>query len=83
MPTTKIIKEFPMPAYWASYLINGDASGITDEEKQAADAHLEAEGIVHVIDCADEAYFSWSYDLHGGICSGGDLLDYTVEISTL
>jgi hypothetical protein len=33
------IHTYTMPAYWASYLINGDASGMTDEEIRQCDEH--------------------------------------------
>jgi hypothetical protein len=33
--------KYDLPAYWASYLINGDASGISDDDKQAADSWLK------------------------------------------
>ena len=75
---TNTTTEARMPAFWASYLINGDASGMTADERTACDAYLEKEGIVDVLDCEDEAHFSWSFDLHGGDCAGGDLLRYTI-----
>lgn len=66
-------------AYWASYLINGDDSGITENERTLADAWLERHG-GSVVSCDEEAYFSWSYDLHTGAdAQGGDLLDYTLR----
>lgn len=75
-------ETFTMPAsaYWASYLVNSDASGLTDEELALADAWLTRQGL----ETADfwfveEPYFSWSYGLHTGAeCAGGDLLDYQV-----
>lgn len=75
-------------AYWASYLVNGDASGLEPEEKALADAWLERLGEgVRVVDVerdedgeACEARFSWSYGLHTGAdVSGGDLLDYVTH----
>lgn len=57
------------PSAWASYLINGDASGISDEDKAAADAWIEriGKGMPHSCydvgfmryhDAADEAPYS-------------------------
>lgn len=74
-------------AAWASYLINGDASGIDDREKALADAWLERNAVASVIDTerdedgdGAEPYFSWSYGFHtGDDCSGGNLLDYVCE----
>jgi uncharacterized protein YggL (DUF469 family) len=71
-------------AYWASYLINGDASGLDERERALADTWLERNDIVNVVDCADEAHFTWNYDLHTGdvMARGGDVLDYTVELKS-
>ncbi len=66
------------PAHWASYFVNGDASGLTDAEQVAADAWLEpytAEGW-QVCDAPGEAWFTWSFSLHGGDCQGGDVVSY-------
>jgi len=68
-----------MPAHWASYLINGDASGLTLEERSQCNAYLKAQGIADVIGCDEEAHFSWSFSLYGGDAEGGDLLNYTVR----
>ena len=68
-------------AYWASYLINGDSSGLEPAEKALCDAWLarELEPGEDVVSCDDESRFSWSYGLYTGAdCAGGDLLDYTV-----
>lgn len=67
-------------AYWASYLINGDSSGLTDDEIKLCDAWCERElaPVEQVCDCG-EPYFSWSYGLYTGAdCRGGDLVEYTV-----
>jgi hypothetical protein len=67
-------------AYWASALINGDRSGLSDEEKIALDRwmKIELKEDESVIDCGDP-YFSWSYALftHAD-ANGGDLVEYTV-----
>lgn len=76
-----------MPAHWASYLINGDASGLGEDrfggsEELRARTYLEANKIAEVLDAGDEnnePFFSWAYDLHGGEYSGGELLNYTVR----
>lgn len=73
--TTETVK---MPAAWASYLINGDASGLEPGERPKIDAYLKAQKIGDVLACEDEAHFSWSFDLYGGDAEGGELLEYTV-----
>ena len=64
--------------YWASYLINGDASGISEREQHLANAWLANAG-GDVVDCGDP-FFSWSYGFHTGddSCQGGDLVEYTI-----
>jgi hypothetical protein len=67
-------------AYWASYLINGDASGLTNEERKLADAWCERELGPNdaIVDCG-EPYFTWSYRLYtGDDIQGGDVVDYRV-----
>jgi hypothetical protein len=72
----------PMPSSWASYLINGDASGLTAEEVQACDQYLNKNEIAEVIDQPGEAFFSWSYASYGGTAEGGDLAHYIVRHET-
>jgi hypothetical protein len=51
--------ELTAPSHWASYLINGDSSGMLEGEKEACDAWLVAEGIVDVLDCYDGGFRRW------------------------
>ena len=82
---------YKLPAYWASYLINGDASGLEsvcpaqsrgqekgDEQSEQAtiDAWLESEGNPHFVDCGEQ-YFSHSND---ATTLGGDVCDYVAHI---
>lgn len=66
------------PSYWASYFVNGDASGLTPEEKAKADAWLEREQVAVV--CLDdgEPWFTWSYRLYAPECDcgGGEVVEY-------
>lgn len=72
------VETFKGSAYWASYLINGDASGLEPREIELCDAWRARIAPFYIVSCDDESYFSWSYGLHtGGDCRGGDLLDYT------
>lgn len=72
------IDKVEAPEVWASYLINGDASGLDDEEIALADAYFDG---LEVIDCAEEGRFTWSYDLYGDPrFKGGSVLEYTVIV---
>jgi hypothetical protein len=73
------------PAYWASYLVNGDASGLEDREQASADRWIAKQAPWYVVDVArdgdneQEARFTWSYQLYGGDAKGGDVLDYVMH----
>jgi len=82
--------EYKLPAYWACYLINGDATGfdITNtpddpdagtREQLEIDQWLESEGNPHFVDCGEQ-YFSWSNE---ATSLGGDVCDYIAHKSPL
>lgn len=48
------------PAHWASYLINGDASGLETAEVLACDRWLASIGLGAPVSCAD-AGFCWHH----------------------
>lgn len=50
------VSTYTLPAHWASYLINGDASGLEDDDQAECDAFIEKEGI-NVFDCVGESSF--------------------------
>lgn len=71
-----------LPAYYASYYVNGDSSGMTDEEEANAkrlEAKLNSEGWRIVGTTDEEARFTWSFKLYGGESLGGDVLDYIIH----
>jgi hypothetical protein len=65
--------EYTLSAYWASYLINGDASGLQPGEQEVIDAWLAKEGNPHIVDCGEQ-YFSRHNDATD---LGGDVCEYT------
>lgn len=84
----KRFTEITAPSAWASYLVNGDASGISDAERARADAWLEREN-VSVLGIADdedgepqEPRFTNWYRLHdpGAECCCGNVIDYTCRL---
>jgi len=68
--------EFTLPIYWASYLFNGDASGLNDGEQDEIDAFVDKEREGKAITWADvgEPYFSHNND---ATILGGDVAKYT------
>ncbi len=74
------VEEADAPACWASYLINGDSSGIEQEDIDAADAMVEAIGMGSPVDTSAESFFRWhpDYSTRGerGQLLGADCLTY-------
>lgn len=75
-PESETLKRFELPAYWASYLINGDDSGISAEDKEQCDQFLKSEELESwtCADCSQESHFAHSNDATN---LGGDVLEYT------
>lgn len=67
--------QYTLPAYWASYLINGDASGLEDGEQATIDAFVAEEGNPHFTGCGDETWFARRNDANTGLA--GDVCEYT------
>lgn len=51
-------EEFRLPTWWASYLINGDASGLTDDEQTEIDQWCEVHTTGPCLDVADDENFT-------------------------
>lgn len=66
------------PSYWASYFINGDASGMEDDEIAAADAFAEWLG-GNIVDCEDAGFMHY-HDAHRFGIGGADCQTYTALI---
>ena len=71
MPETR---EYTLPVYWASYLINGDASGLEDGEQKKIDRWLAHESVGPCVDVSEDAWFQWHCDASG---LGGDVSLFT------
>lgn len=67
--------SYKLPAYWASYLVNGDASSLQPGEEQQIQYFLACHSLGSPCGVSEEEYFSHSNDAHTGL--GGDVLDYT------
>ncbi len=48
------------PSAWASYLINGDASGIDEADTDAADAFVESVDAGPPVSCEDAGFLAYS-----------------------
>ena len=57
------IESFTLPAHWASFLINGDQSGLSDDDVAEIDAMYDetvTRGYIRfeVLSCSEETYFT-------------------------
>jgi hypothetical protein len=62
------ILEYRLPDYLASYLINGDASGIEGAEQAEIDLFLKRENIA-IIDIQEDSSFYHTNDLNNLGCN--------------
>ena len=69
--------NYTLPAYWASYLINNDDSGISVADKASCDFFMDSNDLPAPVSCSDESYFATHND--AGTLAG-DVLDYTFLI---
>lgn len=67
--------EATAPSHWASYLINGDASGLSDDDERQADAWIAREGLGMPATCED-AGFCWRHDAFNECPLGADCQTY-------
>lgn len=75
-----ILETYTLPTYWASALINGDESGLTDAESAAIEAWLKQHNYPWCVDCSEESEFRHlSYDCPNELA--GDYSTYTFDVS--
>lgn len=70
--------EYTLPVYWASYLINGDDSGIDPADKAQADEFLKAHNLPSPVSVG-ESFFDKSCDCPAVLA--GEMADYTFLIA--
>jgi hypothetical protein len=49
------VEEVTLPAHWASALVNGDETGLEDEDCKAIDAWVRNNPHLRVVSCNDES----------------------------
>jgi len=79
------IETFQLPDFWASALINGDISGLSDEDEQALEAFtnsmIKDYGSCWAIDCTDEAHFSKFHDASSFGVLACDVLKFSFDVT--
>lgn len=68
-----------LPSYWAVYLVNDDASYLDDKEIAVIDAFADTFDCFHVVDVAEETYFSRYHDADNGEGLLTEVAEYTVQ----
>lgn len=63
------------PSAWASYLINGDSSGLEDEDIKACDKWIEREGVGGPCSCEDAGFIKW-HDAYNEMPLAADCQEY-------
>jgi len=69
-------KIFILPAHFASYLVNGDATSLEQNEINEIVAFTEKHNLLNCIDCTDESWFAWRNDMNN---LGGDVMEFTFK----
>jgi len=66
------------PIHWKAYLINGDCSGMDEEQIEACDKYFAG---MQVLDCNTETErFTNCADLFGSTSQGDTVCEYTVVV---
>lgn len=75
-PESDTLRRFELPVYWASYLVNGDASGMEDKEQAQVDAWLQRKELAGwtCVDVTERYWFACGNDATN---LGGDVARYT------
>ena len=66
-----------LPAHWASALINGDTTGLEDDDEKMLDLVIKAEELPSPIGCGEEAEFRKYHDAQPYGVLACDCLEYT------
>ncbi len=76
MKGINMIQSRTAPSHWACWLINGDDSGISADDKAQADSWVAREGMGAPVACEDAGFF-WRHDAETESPLGADCQHYT------
>ena len=71
-----------LPSFWASALINGDESGLEDEEQEQLDAWTKDNQNLYCIDVSEETFFSKYHDAAEYGVLACDCANFTFQVIT-
>ncbi len=70
-------EEIDGVAFWASYLINDDCSGMEDSEIELANKWLESIAPYYPVSIVEDSErFTWRGELYGADCAGVTVCTY-------
>jgi hypothetical protein len=69
-------KTFILPAHFASFLVNGDASSLSMDDVDEIELFKAKRNLLDCINWSEQ-YFSWRNDLNA---FGGDVMEFTFEV---
>lgn len=67
-------EKYILPESWATYLMYGDESSITDKEVEFIDKFMERYNLMDCVDCSEDVWFQWAND---ATLQGGTVTEYT------
>ena len=81
-----VFETFVLPAHWAVYLINDDASYLSNDEIAEIDLYIEGQldthPMFHIVGvAADETYFSHIHDADNGEYLMTEVAEYKVQLA--
>lgn len=71
---------YTLPAHWACYLINGDASGMDESEVAAVDKFTEDHCLLDALTCTDDEEFKHTHDASDYGVLACTCLDFTFPV---
>lgn len=74
-------RSYTLPAHWAVYLVNADASAYEDEEIEAIDAFTGNEGLGFCVNVADDNGFVTWHDARDVYPYAADCAEFTFEVT--
>lgn len=74
------VESYTAPSAWASYFINGDASGIDDDEQALADKWIEWVGSGAPVDCEDAGFIHY-HDAYNVMPLAADCQTYSFLVA--
>lgn len=70
-------EKYILPEIWATYLMYGDDSSLSETEVQYIDKFTEKYNLMDCVDCSEETWFQWAND---AMLQGCTVAEYTFTL---